>query len=88
MIRVEFIYQGIFPVTPLPCITVQRRPSEMWINERGHSLRRMITRISPLGCITPIPILSSKKDGRSVDFGSASTVYFMRRRVIRAFTSF
>jgi len=47
-----------------------------------------MTRISPLGCIRPTPILSSKKVGRSLDLGSASIVYFINRRASRAFNSF
>ena len=68
--------------------TTMRRPSKIRANERGHSLRQIITRISPLGCMIPTPILSSKKVGRSVDLGSASIVYFINKRTIRAFTSF
>ena len=55
---------------------------------RGSFLRRMMTRRSPLGCITPTPILSTQKAGRSVDLGSASIVYLSKRRASKAFSSF
>ena len=54
----------------------------------SYFLRWTMTRISPLGCITPTPILSTKNVGRSADVGSASIVYFIKRRTSSAFNSF
>ena len=80
--RVLFCY-----VEGTTCRNYRASTGKYNIQSRCHLRARRITRRSPLGSMTPTPIRSIANVGRSANFGSISTVYRMRRKVINALSS-